>query len=155
MGLIKDIIFGRQINIHDSRIGELTTRVKNTHPSVNYIWTGSYKLSGQKKETIFLLNGNSAGPYREQLNSVYRIIDTLGSIITSLDLEISVRQNVNSKFKNEWTKDYYLASVSSYDHKDRDNNKKFEMSFEPLNENSEYFIDLFWENDKLTNIEIY
>jgi hypothetical protein len=154
MGLF-DFLFGRQVKFQDSIIGELTTKVKKDNPSINYTWTGSTKLTGQLKETFFILEGNNHGPYKDQLNSVHRIVDTLNDIIASVDREIKGMQNVKPRYMRDWTKEYHLAMVSPYDPNVKGVGKKFEVNFEPLDEKDLDYIGLIWDNGKLIEIKPY
>jgi hypothetical protein len=152
MGLIRDYLFGRQIKFQDSKLGELTTKIKTENPSINYTWAGTIKLSGQRKETYFILEGNSTGPYKSQLGSVHRIIDSLDNIIVTIDKELKGRQNIKPRFMKEWTKDYHLGMVTPYDPYVKGIERKFELNFEPLDEDDLEYVNLVWDNDRLVEI---
>lgn len=153
MGLISDFLFGRQIKIQDNKIGELTTKVKGDNPSINCTWTGEHKLAGQKKPTAFILEGNNMGPYGDQLKGVHRIVDTLDSIIAQVDKELKGRLNIKQRFKDDWSKDFYLAAITPYDPDVKGEGKQFEINFEPIKENDTDYVRLLWDNGRLTEIE--
>ena len=153
MGLISNFLFGREIKIQDNKIGVLTTKIKSDNPSINYTWTGEPKLAGQKKPTVFILEGNSLGPYKDQLKGVHRIVDTLDNIIYQIDKELKGRQKIKQRFMNDWTKDFYLAAITPYDPGVKGEGKQFEINFEPLDEDDTDYVGLLWNNDELKEIE--
>lgn len=153
MGLISEFLFGRKIKIQDSKIGELTTRIKGDNPSKNYTWTGEHQLIGQGKPTVFILEGNNSGPYGDQLNGVHRIVDSLDEIIAKVDKELKGQLNIKQRFKDDWAKDFYLAAITPYNPNVKGEGKQFEINFEPISENDTDYIGLLWNNDNLTEIE--
>ena len=153
MGLISEFFFGRLTKIQDEKIGELKTKVKSDNPSINYTWTGEHKLDGQAKPTVFILEGNNIGPYGEQLKSVHRIVDTIGDIIARVDKELKERLNIKQRFKNDWTKEFYVAAIVPYDPDVKGVGIQFEINFEPIKEDDTDYVGLIWNNDRLTEIE--
>lgn len=153
MGLISEFLFGRQIKIQDNKIGELTAKVNGDNPSINYTWTGEHNLTGQRKPTVFILEGNNVGPYRDQLKGVHRIVDTLDNIIAQVDKELKGRLNIKQRFKGDWTKEFYLAAITPYDPDVKGEGKQFEINFEPIREDDTDYVGLLWNNDRLTEIE--
>jgi hypothetical protein len=152
MGL-GEFLFGRLIKINDDKLGELTTKVKSDNPSINYTWTGEHKLKGQRKPTVFILEGNSFGPHGDQLKSVYRIIDTLDDITTQVDKELKGRINTKPRYKGRWTNEFYLAAIVPYNRNVRGLGNQFEIQFEPIEVDDTDYVGLIWNNDRLTEIE--
>lgn len=150
MGFIKDFFWGKKIKINDDKIGELTARIKNKDISVNYTWTGEHKLDGQKKETFFILEGNSLGPYKEQLISVHRIVDTINDIITQLNKEFKNKQTIREKFKGDWAREYYLAAITSYNTRKNIISGMFEITIEFLDDDA--YAIFIWNGDMITEI---
>ncbi len=152
MGLIKDILFGRKVTFYDDKIGELTARVKNENPSINYTWTCEFKLDGQKGETFFILEGNSTGPYNDQIKSVHQIVDSINEIISNVDKELKGRNDIKQIFKNDWINEFYLAAINPYNPDTLDIGRKFEINFEPVKKDNTDYIGLIWDNGSLTEI---
>lgn len=146
MGFFSDILLGKQVSVLDKILGELKTRIKNENPTVNYTWTSENLISGQPKKTVFILEGNCLGPDKNQLKSFYRIIDNLYEIIKTADQKIKV---TNLKFNREWSSEFYLAAITPIARQDN----QFEVTFEPLNEDSVEYVSFTWENDKIFEIE--
>ena len=153
MGLISDFLFGRKISIQDSKIGELKTRVRGNNPSINYTWTGEYKLQGQKKPTIFILEGNNVEPYRSHLKGLHNIIDTLDNIVEQVDKELKGRPNVKQRFKENWVKDFYLAAITPYNPNTNEDGEQFELNFEPIIEDDTDYVGFLWNNGILAEVE--
>ena len=153
MGLITEFFFGRLTKIQDEKIGKLTAKIKSDNPSLNYTWTGEYKLDGQAKPTVFILEGNDVGPYGEQLKSVHRIVDTLDGIISRVDKELKERLNIKQRFKYDWTKEFYVAAIVPCDPDVKGAGIQFEISLEPIKEDDTDYVGLIWNNDRLTEIE--
>ena len=145
MGL-KEFLFGKKREIYDERIGKLTTRVKNENPSINYTWSSEHQLFGQAKPTVFIMEGNVNGPAKNQLNSIYNIIDTLDEIIEHIIQATKTTIKIKENF--------YLTAVLSSNYETKRNEKEFEINFEPINEDSKQYISLMWNNGNLTEIEI-
>ncbi len=149
MSFLKDMLFGKKVSFIDTKIGELTARVKNDNSSINYTWSGEYMLSGQKKPTVFILEGNAEGPYKQQLASVYRIVDTLDSIILWVDSQLKQKENFKPIFK-DWKDTFYLAAITPYNPDTIDIRNMFEITFEPVIEKEIHYLGLTWVNDRFS-----
>lgn len=147
MGFFGDILLGKQVTVLDKILGELKTRIKKENPSTNYTWTSENLISGQRKKTVFILEGNYLGPDKIQLKSVYRIIDNLQEIMKTVDRKIKL---TNLNYYSEWSKEFYLAAITPIAWQDN----HFEVTFEPLNEDSVRYVSFVWGNDKITEIEV-
>ncbi|MTI29520.1 hypothetical protein [Xanthovirga aplysinae] len=148
MEIIKKILFGKKINFQDPKIGTLTTRIKSNNPSIEYTWTGEYLIDDQKKETVIILEGNLNGPHKAQLNSAYRIVDELDSIIERVDNELKENASNYKKIKN-WKEEFYFAAVTPYDQREN----KFELNFEPIDSNNNRYVSLIWSNGQINEVE--
>lgn len=147
---IKEFLFGKEIVFSDKIIGELKARIKNRNPSINYTWTGEHQFSKQKKKTVFILEGNVNGPYKEQLKSVHRIIEDLDNITNNVNAEIRINKRPNERFNNNWIKEFYLAAITPIEI--RENN--FEVTFEPINDEDISYVSFTWTKDRITEIEL-
>jgi hypothetical protein len=145
MGFFSDILLGKQVTVLDKILGELKTRIKNENPSANYTWTSEHLISGQRKKTVFILEGNYLGPDKNQLKSVYRIIDNLQEIMKTVDQKI---KGTDLNFNREWSNEFHLAAITPIARQDN----RFEVTFEPLNEDSVEYVSFVWENEKITEI---
>ena len=150
---ILKFLFGLEVKIQDPIIGELTAIIRGDNPSINYTWTGEHKLEGQIKPTVFILEGNKDGPYREQLKSIHRIVDTLDNVIDQLDSNLKQQQKIKIQYKEEWMSDFYLAAIVPYNPDIKGVGQRFEINFEPVEEDRTDYISLIWDNDRLTEIE--
>ncbi len=148
MGL-KEFFFGKQIVFSDKLIGNLETRIKIDNPTINYTWVGETQLTGQKRKTVFILEGNSQGPYKNQLKSVQRIVQNIENITKEIDLELKAAKSVKLRFKHNWVKDFYLAAITPNDTREN----KFEVNFEPIDENDSGYVLFLWANDRISEIE--
>ena len=146
MGFFNDILFGKQVIVLDQILGELKTRIKNENPSDNYTWTSENWIDGQRKKTVFILEGNYLGPDKNHLKSIYRIIENLQEIMETVDQKI---KGSDLNFNREWNNEFYLAAITPIARQDN----QFEVTFEPLNEDSIEYVSFTWENDKITEIE--
>ena len=146
MSFFNDILFGKQVIVLDQILGELKTRIKNENPQTNYTWTSKNLIVRQRKKTFFILEGNYLGPDKNQLKCIYRIIDNLPEIIKTVDQKIKI---TDLKFNREWNNEFYLAAITPIARQDN----QFEVTFEPLNEDSIEYVSFTWENDKITEIE--
>ena len=152
MGAIKDFLFGREIEIYDQKLGELSTKVKTRNPLRIHDWSGEHKLKGQAKPTFFILEGNIDGPDKSQKNCVYKIIDSLDEIMNQIDKFIKTQSNIAPIYEHDWMKKFYLASVTIALHESRA--IQFEIWLEPIDDKSPNDIRLIWDNGKLTEIEV-
>ena len=143
-------MFGKEKKFTDNKIGILKSRIKNENPSINHTWTGESLLPDQKKKTVFILEGNFRGPYKNQLESVHRIIEGLNSIIQKIQIEINNNKPVKTQLSKDWIKGFYLAAITPMEIRET----KFEVTFEPLNDKDTGYIGLIWENGKITEIEV-
>jgi len=148
MGL-KKFFWGKQVVFTDKLIGILKTRVKNENPSINYTWIGENLLNGQKRKTVFILEGNSQEPYKNQLKSVYRIVQDLENITRQINFELKSSKYTNPRFKHDWLKDFYLAAITPNDVREN----RFEVSIEPINENDTGYVSFLWANGRISEIE--
>ena len=145
MGFFNDILFGKQVTVLDKILGELKTRIKNENPSANYTWTSENLITGQRKKTVFILEGNYHGPDKNQLKAVYRIIDNLQEIRKTVDQKI---RGTDFNFNRDWSNEFHLAAIIPLSRQDN----QFEVIFEPLNEGSVEYVSFVRENDKITEI---
>ena len=146
MGFFSDILLGKQVTVLDKILGELKTRIKNENPSDSYTWTSENLIAGQGKVTVFILEGNYLGPDKNQLKSIYRILENIEEILKTVDMKI---KGTNLNFNLEWRNEFHLAAITPVAFQ----NNKFEVTFEPLNEESVEYVSFVWENDKITEIE--
>lgn len=116
MGKIKDFLLGRKVTISDKKLGNLSTRIRN-NPYKNYVWTSLHKLEGQKKESVFLLEGNMESPEKRQLDCVYEIVDSLDKIICQVDKTIKQQSNTKQEYNSNWSKEFYLDTVTLLRHR--------------------------------------
>jgi hypothetical protein len=56
----------------------------------------------------------------------------------------------NLNYYSEWSKEFYLAAITPIAWQDN----HFEVTFEPLNEDSVRYVSFVWGNDKITEIEV-
>lgn len=90
---IKDFIFGKEKVVADSKLGSFKARIKNAHPSISHTWTSVITLPEKSEETVIILEGNSDGPFRGQLNSAYKIVDSLNEIAHQLLKRIQIDEH--------------------------------------------------------------
>lgn len=102
-------------------------------------------VSDQRKKTVIILDGNYIGPDKNQLKSVYRIIDNLQEIVKMVDQKI---KGTDLNYNRDWSSEFHLAAITPVPRKDY----QFEVTFEPLNEESVEYVSFVWENDKITEI---
>lgn len=145
MSFFSDIFLGKQVTVYDKILGEFKTRIKNENPSSNYIWTSENLVSDQRKKTVIILDGNYIGPDKNQLKSVYRIIDNLQEIVKMVDQKI---KGTDLNYNRDLSSEFLLAAITPVPRKDN----QFEVTFEPLNEESVEYVSFVWENDKITEI---
>jgi hypothetical protein len=145
-GFLSDFLLGKQVTVLDKVLGELKTRIKKKNPSVNYTWVSQNLIVGQGKKTVFILEGNYLGPDKNQLKSVYRILENLQEIVKTVDQKL---KGTNWTFKSEWSSEFYLASVTPFARQ----HNQFEVTFEPVNEESDEYVSFVWEKDRITEIE--
>lgn len=146
MGFLSDILLGKQVVVLDKVLGELKTRMRKEDQSANYTWTSESLIAGQRKKTLFILEGNYLGPDNNQLKSVYQIISSLQEIVKTVDQNIKA---TNLNYNREWSNEFYLAAITPITRRDN----QFEVTFESLDEDSVEYISFIWENDKIFEIE--
>ncbi|MDR0560716.1 MAG: hypothetical protein LBG92_11155 [Prevotellaceae bacterium] len=144
MGKIKDFLFGKKVIFVDSKVGNMEARVKRNNPHKRYTWTSEHLIAGQMKPTIFLLDGNYEKPYKNQLNAVHQILDSLDKIMPQIDKAVKNQPDINQKYKE---KDFYLSDIIPYEAET--GVMKFEVIFEPVDGNKKDYISCLWENGKL------
>ncbi len=140
---IKDLLFGKNVEISDPKLGLLKTKVKNTNPSIGYVWTGETQLAGQTQETVIIMEGNAEGPFKEQLEAIHMIVDSIGEIVKQVVSE-ALKE---SKYK---ATDFYLSAIMPVEIA----NNSFEVNFEPINDNNNSFISFVWQNHKISEFEM-
>lgn len=135
---IRDFLFGKVKSIYDSKLGLFKARIKNTDPSVGYVWAGEIRLSGQLRETVIILEGNSEGPFKKQLESAYKIVDRINDFAASILLK-SNSLSLDETMIIEWTKEFYLSAITPIELMDN----SFEVEFEMTNSKDNRYILLF------------
>ena len=153
MGLISDFLFGRHITIENERIGRLKARVKGDNPSINCTWTSEHQLAGQARPTVFILEGNNKGPHKEQLDSIYKIIDTLNDIVVQVDKRLKTKSDIKERYRRDWTKEFFLSAIYAYDPFTKGIERQFEVNFEPITGEDTDYITMIWDKGRLTEIE--
>ena len=147
---IKDFLFGKEKTIPDSKLGFLKARIKKTHPSVSYVWASEIRLSGQLRETVIILEGNSDGPFREQLDSAYKIVDSIKELVTRIYLDSKSMNLDKTKYKGDWAKDFYLSAITPIDVAE----SSFEVEFETTTPNDDSYVLFTWKANVISEIEI-
>jgi len=147
---LMEFFFGKKVIFSDKLIGNLETRIKNQNVSINCTWTCENLLESQKRKTVFILEGNRNGPYKNQLKSVHRIIQNLENITRQIYLSSHKSKPTKDKLKSVWVKDFYLAAITPNDIREN----SFELNFEPINKNDNGYISFIWTNDRISNIEL-
>lgn len=147
---IKDFLFGKEKTIADTKLGHLKARIRRTNPSVSYVWASEIRLSGQLQETVIILEGNSDGPFREQLDSAYKIVDSIKEMAARFHLESKSLNLDKTKFYGDWTKDFYLSAITPIDIRE----SSFEVEFESTNPNDNSYILFTWKDNVISEIEI-
>ncbi|MCP9762440.1 hypothetical protein [Lacihabitans soyangensis] len=146
----KDFLFGKEKTIADTKLGYLKSRIRKTHPSISYVWASEIRLSGQLQETVIILEGNSYGPFREQFDSAYIIVDNIKEIAERIHLESKSLNLDKTKFCGDWTKDFYLSAITPIDIGE----SSFEVEYESTNPNDNSYILFTWKDNIISEIEI-
>ncbi|MBB6610268.1 hypothetical protein H7F15_04390 [Pontibacter sp. Tf4] len=144
------LLFGKSIKIEDKKIGELKTRIKRDNPSINYTWTSAKLVASQKKETCFIIEGNSVGPHKQQLNAIYFIVDNLENLVCDVMTKLPEKSAYKDVLQGEWKEELYLSAIYPTDiwH------PRFELTFEQLDDKALGYISVMWENGNITEIEV-
>ncbi|MGD1846229.1 MAG: hypothetical protein ACFB10_12650, partial [Salibacteraceae bacterium] len=121
MEFIKQLLFGRKIYFNDPVLGKFSTRVKSDNPSINRTWYSAKRIGNYPEDTLFILEGNSRGPNKMELESVRKLMAELPQVMNQVDKDLSQKANYN-KFK-DWKSSLYLSAVNPYE-------KGFEVQFE-------------------------
>lgn len=143
------LLFGKSTKIQNEKIGELKTRIKQDNPSINYTWTSAKVVASQKKETYFIIEGNSDGPHKQQLNAVYSIVDNLENLVCDVMNKLPDKSANKHVLRGEWKEKLYLSAIYPTDiwH------PRFELTFEQLDEKGSSYISVMWENGNIIEIE--
>jgi hypothetical protein len=147
---IRDFLFGKVKTIDDSKLGLFKARIKNVNPSIGYVWVSEIRLSGQLRETIIILEGNSKGPFKKQLESAYKIIDSINDIATSILLKSNSLNLDETKMIEEWRKEFYLSAITPIDLVEN----TFEVEFETTNSKDNRYILCTWKDNVISDIDI-
>ncbi len=142
------MIFGKKIFVQDEILGTLSTRIKSKHPDKIYIWTSEHRLTNNKRETVFLFEGNTSGPTKSHLEIAYRIVKEIESIKDQADIELRKDITKYEKLKN-WKSDFYFSALTPFDI----SRNEFEVNFEPIDDNDTRYVGLIWANGILREIE--
>ncbi|WP_345167893.1 hypothetical protein [Nibribacter koreensis] len=147
--MLLKLLFGKSTKIQDEKIGELKTRIKRDNPSINYTWTSVKVVANQKKETCFIIEGNSVGPHKQQLNAVYSIVDNLENLVRDVMSKLPDKSVYKNVLRGEWKEELYLSAIYPTDiwH------PRFEITFEQLDEKASSYISVTWENGNITEVE--
>jgi len=147
---IKDFLFGKEKIIADTKLGYLKARIKKSHPSISYAWVSSTRLVGQLNETVVILEGNSDGPFKEQLYNAQKIVDSIDELASRILLESKSLTLNETKFFGNWTKDFYLSAITPIDI----NENSFEVEYESINPNDNRYILFTWKDNIISEIKI-
>ena len=148
MGIISNLLFGKKAYINDPIIGTLDTRIKSKNPSIGYTWTSEHLLPNQKNKTVFILEGNVNGPTKKQLESAYKIVNELESIVEKIDSELAKTEATYSKL-NDWNNSFYFAALTSCEER----TNEFEINFEPVDPEDTRYVGCIWSNGRITEVE--
>jgi hypothetical protein len=146
---IKDYLFGQIEVFNDDLVGKLTARIKNRNPSINYTWVGEHLLSGQKKPTVFIMEGNSAGPYKDQLISTQSIVKSFTEIEEDICSNLKSQEGIKPRFISNWTSDFFISAIVP----NTQNEGSFEIIYEPVDPDDLDCVSCVWKNGQLTKIE--
>jgi hypothetical protein len=147
---IKAFFFGKEKVIADKKLGLLKTRIKNTNPSISNVWASEVRLSGQLLETVIILEGNSEGPFKEQLDSAYKIVDSTNDISARILIDSKNMNLDTSRFIGDWIKEFYLSAITPIDLREN----SFEVEFESTKPEDNRYVLFTWRNNVLSEIDI-
>jgi hypothetical protein len=150
MGVVKDLLFGKEYQFQDPKLGEFKTRIRNANNPKNHTWMGTFFVNGQKSETVIISEGNVVSPFKDQLKAIHSIIDSINQINQKVESEWKISQNSNGNYDENWLSNYYLAAIIPR----KIENNSFEINYESINQNSSDMISLTWENSKISEFEI-
>jgi len=150
MGAVKDLLFGKEYQFQDLKLGEFKTRIRNAKNLKNHTWMGTFFINGQKSETVIISEGNVESPFKDQLKAIHTIIDSIDLINQKVESEWKITQDSNGNYDENWLSNYYLAAITPR----KIENNSFEINFESINQNSSDMISLTWENSKISEFEI-
>lgn len=150
MGTIKDLLFGKEYQFEDPKLGEFKTRIRNVNQPKDHTWSGTFFINGQKSETVIIVEGNVEGPFKDQLKAIHSIVDSIDIINQKVDSEWKISQDSNGNYEESWLLNYYFAAVIPR----KIENNSFEINYESNNENSSKMISLIWENSRVSEFEI-
>ncbi len=145
---LKDLFFGKKKEIHDSLIGILKTRIKNENLNINYVWYGENHIKSQKRQTVFILEGNSLGPFSSQLSQVHKIINEIDEIYKKTEIGISGSLIGKNELITNFRNNFYLASITPW----KVDEGSFEINFEPIMDDESGYISFIWKNSEISDL---
>lgn len=144
MEALKKLLFGRKVYFEDSILGTFETRVKSENPSIEKTWYGGNQIAEQKGETTFIIEGNSNGPNKSDLEAVKRILTELPRIINEIDSELSKKSNYPKVA--DWINTFFLSAITPYQN-------GFEVNFESTNSDDTRMVSCLWTNGRIEEVE--
>ena len=150
MGIVKDLLLGKEYIFQDSKLGEFKTRIRNVNNKKNHTWLGTFFINGQKSETVIISEGNVESPFKDQLKAIHSIIDSIDLINQKVESEWKISEASNGNYEENWLSNNYLSVIVPR----KIENNSFEINYESNNENSSKMISLIWENSRISEFEI-
>jgi hypothetical protein len=150
MSFLKNIFYGKEKIITDSKLGELKARFKNEHSGKSITWSGEKDFNFGSEKTGIILEGDSNGPFGKQLQAAYDIIDHIEAIKTQIAEKISIDAGLQEKWQGKNINEFYLTIIVP---REIDDNS-FELVFDSIYKDDQLGISVIWQNKSIIEIKI-
>ena len=144
----KDILFGEKKFVETEIVGTFHARIRKKNNSKAITWTSTIRIDNYSDEIVILLEGDSFGPAKVQVESATWIIQNIKGIENELLTEINRDLKLSDKFKNKNLNDLRLSCLNPWDI----SFNNYELSFESKSDES-FAISAIIQNQKIVEIE--
>lgn len=149
MGWLADFLFGKKRIILDSKLGEISARVRNHNNESEITWKATLSIVKQPEDTLFILEGDTNGPFKGQLDAAHSIIENYHELLATASKKKAITSRGASE--NYELDGFYFACLTTLEYK----KNTFEICFDPTDEEIDYAYSLKWEYGKITQINKY
>jgi hypothetical protein len=77
---VKDILFGKKKYFETANLGIFETRARSGSTAKNKIWLSTIRIENYSDEIVILLDGDSFGPLKDQLDVADWVVKNLKTI---------------------------------------------------------------------------
>lgn len=145
-------LFGKEKHVEIKGIGVVSCKICSWYRSGNYIWSGYIHFPLYPESTLFLIDGNTDGPYAEQEESLLNLLGDWNKVTNHLNKllpEESKKRNKADRYIN-WQECFYPEAIVP----DSSDSGSWEVTFNGAEEIQDEYFSFMWQNGVVMEPEL-